>query len=652
MGLFDRAVAEKSGAQSEDQQKLAAHVRSKVEEIRGSANRIAHEGIWMTNIAYLLGYDGIVFNSATRQFQPVNRGGSYLKRNRIHVNKILPTLQNRAARLCKNQPRYDVRPESNDTSDKEAARLGVQVIGAYWDKLKLSEKRIPLIMWVQECGHAYMNVGWDADGGQLMQDPVTGEWEWEGDIGANIYSPFEVFPDPLAKSFDEALKTWVITAKVRKLEYFKTRYPGVGDLVKEEEVWLMSNQYEQRINSLNSRGPSSGGTAFATKNCAIELVKYEAPTREHPKGRMIIVANGIVLEDKDLPVGEIPFAKFDDVVIGGKYYSEAVLTHLRPVQDQYNTTIRKRAEWLNKFLSGKYKAARGMGLSQESINDSDSEIVYYDHMPGTNGPEPIQVPTIPQWAYAEEERLDAQINDISGIGEVSRGTLPAAGIPAIGMQLLTEQDDTRIGIITEQHEHAWARVGSLILKHFQEFVTFPRKLKIAGSNLSYTVKEIKGDDIKENTDVIVIRGSLTPGSKTLRRQEIINAYQQGLLGDQTDPRVREKVLAAMEFGDTAEMWQDYGLDMSQIKKGIDILESGSTPVYSEFDNHALWIQELNRYRKGDKWDKLNPKIQENFLLCIETHVQGLMQMTGTMPPPVDEDMGLPAQPAPPEGAPV
>lgn len=635
MGLFDLAKKEKESDQTEEERKLASHVRSKVEEIRSSANRIAHEGIWMTNIAYALGYDGLTFNTSSRQFQPVNRSSAFLRKNRLHVNKILPTLQNRLARLCKNPPKFDVLPESNSTEDKEAARLSLQIISALWEKKEVNKKRIPLYMWVQQCGHAWIKTYWDPALGQLMTDPMTEELDYEGDVDIGIRSPFEIFPDPMAKTEDDL--EFLIEAKVRRLDYFKTRYPEKGALVKEEGAWLLSAQFEQRINSLNARGPSQGGTQESLKHSAIELVKYEKRSLKYPNGRMIVVANGILLEDKELPIGEIPFAKFDDVVIGGKFYSEAIVTHLRPVQDQYNETVRRRAQWTRTLLSGKYTAARGSGLQQESMNDESGEIVYFDPVPTSpdgGRPQPLAIPNIPQWAYMEEDKLTAQMNDISGISEVSRGTLPSASIPAIGMQLLTEQDDTRIGVMTEQHESAWARVSSHMLKFVEKNYIMPRKIKIAGPNLQYTIKEITGQQISGNTDVKVIRGSTLPGSKTLKRQEILNAYNQGLLGDPQDPKVKEKVLSALEFGDVAEVWQDHALDMSQIKRGLESLQAGIEITPSEFDNQALWLVELNRLRKGDKFDELPIPIRANILKQMEDRLQMVLSLSNQNLPPM------------------
>jgi hypothetical protein len=636
-GELDEAAVQ-AHEESEEEKRLASWIRNKVEETRSSANRTASEGIWMTNIAYLLGYSGVQYNSSTRQFQQTNDAGAYLRQKKIHVNKILPTVQNRLAKLCKNPPKYDVLPESNLSKDKDAARLALDVLQAELIRLNSDEKRLELYMWMQEVGHAYIGIYWDVSKGKLIEDPETGETDFEGDCRLDVVSAFEMFPDPLAKTLDDC--QYIIRAKVRPIEYFRTQYGEKGALVKQEDTWLLSAQYESRINSINTRGPIQNGQ---TKNTAIELAYYERPCKQYPEGRMCIAANGVLLENKELPLGELPFVKFDDVLIGGKYYSESIITHLRPLQDAYNMGVRARTEWVRKLLTGKFMAARGSQLAQESFNDQSGEIVYYTPVPNAaNGgmPIPVQMPVIPQYAYTEQESLDNQFNEISGISEVSKGNLPSASIPAIGMQLLVEQDDTRVGVVTEKNEHGWAKVGSLILKCIQKNYVMPRKIKMAGKN-SWIVKEITGDEIT-TTDVKVMRGSTLPGSKILKRQEILNAYQQGLLGDPQDPTIREKVLESLEFGDVSEMWEDLSIDEAQIRRGIDMLEDGELPPIDEGDNHAMWIRELTRYMKQEKFQELEPMNQQLFRACREAHLEALMQISGAMPPEEDEEMKIKA----------
>lgn len=631
--------------QTSEEQDLVRHIRQQLEDNRSSANRIAHEGIWMTNIAYCLGYDGLMYNTTSRQFQPVNRASAYLRKNRIHANKILPTVQNRLARLSQNPPEYDIAPETNDTEDKDAARLSEQVLAALIEQCEVNKKRLFLYMWKQQCGHAYIRVYWDQTKGPWILDDETGQPVRAGDVAVDVESPFAVFPDPFARTDDDARS--LIMAKVRPLDYFKHHYPTRGHLVREEAAWLLSAQYEQRVNSLNSRGPSQGGMTESFKNSAIEMIKFEIPSLQYPNGRQIVAANGILLENKELPIGEIPLTKFDDTIVAGKYYSETPVTHARPIQDQYNETLRRRAEWTRRMLAGKYKAPRGSALGQETLNDESGEVVLYNVVPNApSGLEPLPVPTIPEYAYKEEDRLDNLINYIFGISDVSRGILPSASIPAIGAQLLQEQDQTRLSVVTELDERSWAKAYRHILKHVEQFYIVDRKMKLAGKSREYIVKELNGKMIRGNTDVRIRRGSTQPNSKTLKRQDIVNTLSLGLLGDPKDPNTANKILPLLEFGDAQDIWLDYGIDMAQIKRGMDAMERGEIVEVAQEDNNGLWCQELNRFRKSDKFETLPPEIQQLFTANFNDRINLLLapgEHNTPMPP-------LPPVPPPPIGA--
>lgn len=618
----DGEMSEASDQPTEDQD-LAGFVKKQIEESRSQAVRISQEGIWMTNIAYLVGFDSCYYDPQSKQFKPAaNSGGGnarYLGRNRVRENIILPGVQNRLARMCKVPPRYETRPNSQSEEDKEAAKLGEEIIGDVWDRQTVNKKRIELGMWTQQCGHAFVIVSHDDQLGDPLVDPITGDMlGFQGEVRLDVASAFECYADPLARSLEEA--GWFARCKVRKLDYFRTHYPERGSLVKEEGAWLLSTQYEQRIASMNAAtGPANSGASEQMKNAAIEISYYEKRSKKHPNGRHIIVANGVMLKNGRLPVGEIPVAKFDDVVIGGKYYSESTITHVRPLQDLYNQNLSRCAEWQRKLLAGKYLAAKGHGLAEEALNDRSGEVVEYTPVPMAGEPKAMQMPTIPEFVYKERADYKRSAYEIMGLSEVSRGNLPSASIPAHGIQLLLEQDETRMGIETEQHEHAWARVGMLILKYVDRFYTDERTLKLKGdSGLKF--KRYTGADLKRNFDVSVVRGSTVPNSKVLHRQEIMNLYTGGLLGNPADPAVRDKVLGMLQYGDVGEAWEDQRLDKLQIERDLRIIEEGQAPLVDDKDNHMMHVVVKNRYRKSEKFQLLSPEAQILLQENINAHL--------------------------------
>lgn len=640
MGIFDslaRSLSKNkdSGApleaisdvneQSPEEIKLVSHVREKIDLSRQQSSRMAQEGIAFTNVAYLLGHSQVIFDPAARAFKNVDPKRR-LTRNSIKINKILPTVQNRLARLTQSPPKYDVRPNSNSSEDKDCARLGLQIIEDVFDKQNFIEKQQDLLMNAMQAGVAYVQVLWDPSLGKPMVHPETGEAGYEGDVRLEVLTMFEVFPDPLAKSLDDA--QWVIKAKVRKLDYFRERYQERGAIVKAEDVWLQSSIYDLKTNAASALGTGTQ-TSEQQKNSAIELVYYERRSKDHPNGRMVVSASGVLLEDKELPIGEFDIVKFDDIMIGGRYHSEALITHLRPIQDQYTITRTKCAEWIKQTLGGKYIAAKGAGLSQEAINDT-TEVVEYNPVAGAQPPTAMTIPQIPGYVYEDIKVLAQEFDQISGINEISRGTTSSTSMPFRLGALLQEQDQTRLGVQTNRNELGYSRVGCAILKYIGKNYEMPRMLKIAGDGLGYAVKEFIGSDLNNNYDVIVIPGSTSPSSKVLKRQDIINAYQMGLLGDPADPKLRSKVLKISEFGDASEMWKDQALDEQQIKKAITSIEDGSFDLSKpghEWDNHPLFITEMNAYRKSDKFENLSDQQKGQFNYVAEWHVQALINLT-------------------------
>jgi len=600
----------------QEDKKIAAHMRAELERLRSQPVRVASEGIWLTNIAYTIGMTNVYYDTNKRQFIPTQTNNVYWGgADRLTFNLVLPTLQNRLAKLCKNPPRFDVLPEDNSQEAKDAARLSLEVLVYKIEDLKVLQKRIQLYMWVQECGHAYAGIVWDDTLGRCIEE--GDETFYEGDVRLDIESPFGMFVDELAGDLDEA--RYLYRAKVRKLDYYTLHYGEKGSLVKAEDTWLLSLQYQERARNFTVRA-TGGYNPESTSDSAIEITKYEKPTPKYPKGRMLVAANGVLLVDKELPVGEIPFAKFDDLIVGGKYYPEAVATGLKSLQDHKNELLRRRHEWVRKLLSGKIVAARGSAIMREALNNDTSEIFYYNPVPNaanTGAPYTMQMPTIPSYVYEEDKLTTQMVNEFSGISEISKGVLPFANIPAEGMQLMIENDDARVGIVTEQHEHAWAKVFSLILKYLCKYYVTPRVYKMAGKNGQYMVKEFVGEDLKDSTHVKVIRGSTYPGSKALRNQEILNRYQMGLLGDPMDPMVKQKVNARTEFGDVDDCFENWALNQGQITRGLEKLKKGIQIEVFKWDNNKMWLERLNDFRLSEEYEALPPEVQQTILMNMD-----------------------------------
>lgn len=625
-----------------DESKIVAFVNSRLEEGRTDTSRMAFESSVVTNTAYLLGYDSVYFDPKNRMFRSYSGAAASPSRGRVHKNMILPSIQNRLARLCKNAPKYDVRPESPSEEDKEAARISLKVLVNVMDRERYNEKRIENTMWMQQAGVGWMKVGWDPDKGKKIyftDDQGKQQQQSEGDVYIDVISPLEIFVDPLAKRMDDA--RWLLHTRLRPLSYFRDTYER-GAEVKPEDAYLSNIQNLLRINSMTNKAGTTT-SQMAQKNSAIEKALYERPSKKFPNGRLIITANNIMLAYKPLPIDEIPFVKFDDVKVGGKFLSESLITHMRPLQDQMNVILRKKSEYIKKALNMKFVAAKGHGLNEEALSDT-TEVMEYNAVPDSEMPKSVVMPQMPQYAFQEDANLMGSFSEIVGIGEPSKGQAPSSDIPAIGMQLLVEQDDTRIGTVVESNENSHADIGRITLKFTHKFYTQPRTIKETGQGGEYSFTEVTGDKIPSSPDVIVIKGSTLPGSKSVKRNDIMNLFSQGLLGDQMDPAVKAKTLEDMEFGDIQNVWEDLAIDSAQVDRSIKEIEQGVTPLIHPDDNHQMHFEKKNRLRKTLKFTQYPPQIQLILVNDIQQHKMFLMPPAPMMPPE-GQDMG-----APPPGA--
>jgi hypothetical protein len=109
----------------------------------------------------------------------------------------------------------------------------------------------------------------------------------------------------------------------------------------------------------------------------------------------------------------------------------------------------------------------------------------------------------------------------------------------------------------------------------------------------------------------------------------------GLLGDPADPKVRQKVLSQLEYGDVAEVWKKQALKEAQSKKIIDAIEKGDVSVMkrlSQFDDQAFHLDKMDDYRLSDKYEELGEEKQQLFLQVMEWRLQALVSLANPQIP--------------------
>lgn len=423
-------------------------------------NRRWHEGPWFESLAMYLG------NQWLSWVTPGAGTGGMLrsmrdprKPHKVYAtrNKIRPKIKKLLARALKTKPDAGVAPQTHSPLDMAAAAEARALLQHFDNKFDRQIQVKRLCRYALTTSTAFLKIYYDAfldapvpkfgpDGsiiGSSMADV--------GDINELIVPIFEMYIDPKARAWEEV--GWLIHAKTRSLEYIQQRYPEFGKFVKGDAGEGASGYVESRLAAVVGeyvRGSEPGNS----KKAAIVKEMWEPPSPRYENGRLLTVANGVLLrgsspEDRDWPYqgpggddNVYPFIPlpFED--------GQSTLYALNAVQDlispqrSYNEGISRVIEH-RKTAWGKIFCAKGTEIGADAFDSATpNEIIYYTQ--GPTPPQHVPCPPFPQFLIELLKIDQGDMEDISGVHEVSDGNVPSGVTAGNAIALLQESDTTQM----------------------------------------------------------------------------------------------------------------------------------------------------------------------------------------------------------------
>ncbi len=584
--------------------------------------RRSFETQWQLNMNFLMGnqYCSVGMSGEIEEFEK-----QYFWQERQVFNHIAPLVDVRLAKLQKIRPNMSVVPASGDESDLKTAKLSKKILDGVYNSRDLSEKVSQATRWSEICGTSFYKVVWNSSLGENIS--LSGQNSQTGDVEISVVSPFEIFPE---SSNSERLEDnqSLIHAKAYHVEEVKN-------------IWGVEVEgAEVNVFSLDQLNKTLGGleyNAFATKlikstreNYAIVIEKYELPTIKYPEGRLIIVCG-----DKLLHIGELPFVnqadgkrtypfiKQSSLEQIGSFWGNSIIERVIPIQRAYNTIKNRKHEFLNRLSMGVLTVEDGSvdidNLEEEGL--SPGKVVVYRQ--GSTPPSYMASTSVPLDFQKEEERLLNEIMLVSGTSDILRdSTAYSSNISGVALQLLIEQDESRLANTSERIKEAIKLIAQNILRLYKQFAIVPKLKKIVGDNGEVEVFYFKSSDITSDEVVFEAQSEI---SETLaqRRSMVFDLLNAGLLQDENGKlsnRMRVKALDLLGFG-IWEASQDIN-ELHTKKASNENLEmfKGDKVEVLEIDDHNLHILEHTAFMIGsDFLKKSDKKTKEEFLKHIRLH---------------------------------
>lgn len=609
---------------------MSKNTQKIVEEVRQDYNKRREEkrsleAQWQLNINFMMGnqYSYIASNQTIREDEK-----QYFWQEKEVFNHIAPIVETRISKISSNTPSVTVVPASTDEADIESAKLSKEILNSVANRLNLTDIEKTATTWSEICGTSFYKVVWNTDTGRMVATDDMGRAIKEGDVEVEVISPFEIFPDNLACERMEDVKS-IIHARAVEVEEIKTQW-GVD--VEPENVHAFT--LDSLSNNLGGLGYNAHINRIANVelgNHSVVIERYIRPTKSHPNGRLTIVAGDKLLFDGELPyindelnTRTFPFVKQISNYMPGSFFGVSVVDRLIPLQRAYNAVRNRKHEYFNRAVMNVLAVEDGSvdtdALEMEGL--SPGKVLVYRQ--GSKVPEIMQNPALTIDFEAEEERLLSEFKTVSGVSDMMTDSYANyTNMSGVALELLAEQDITRLSTAIDSTKLAVKVVAKYILRLYKQYAVVPRLLKISGSlgdvqMYYWDQNEICSDDVVFDTSTD------TSDSLGQRRTMLLDLIKEGLMYDEDgkfSQSMRKKCLDLLGFG----MWEN-AVDLNSLQinraqeENISIVNNEKLEILP-IDDHKIHIDEHTAYILGGELKKkLNHKqIIEKLLKHIEEH---------------------------------
>ena len=438
--------------------------------------RRPYELSWQLNMNFLAGNqycsvagDSLVEDEKTFEWQE----------NQV-FNHIAPVYETRLAKLSRVRPKMTVRPFTDEDKDVNSAKLAKKILESCSEKLSVNGIIDKGTMWSEACGTVFYKIVWDKEKGvKIKSDDKVYTC---GDVSVSVVPPFEIYPDSsVCADLDECKS--IIHAKAYSSAEVKEIW---GADVKGEELKVFSLDGGVSMGGRSYNKTAPGVTEQVKKDAVLVIERYTRPTKQNPDGELTVVAGDVLVYSGPLPYrngtdGErdFPFVRQVSILWAGCFWGVSMIERLVPLQRAYNAVKCRKHEFLNRISMGVLAVEDG-SIDTDLVDGewlTPGKVLVYRQ--GANLPRLLSSGSVPDDFNLEEQRLLAEFLQVSGVSEFMRNSKTQTGLTSgVALQLLIEQDDTRLAVSAEQIRGAIKTVGQHILRLYKQFATAARLEKV------------------------------------------------------------------------------------------------------------------------------------------------------------------------------
>jgi hypothetical protein len=486
------------------------------------------------------------------------------------TNFCFSTVETIKPLLTDNRPEIAVVGRNGTEDDVRKAKIGGACLDYQWD-LSDMDLKLPLIdLHALVTGTAFTWTEWDGwSGGGI------------GNLRVTIPDPSRVHPDPMATDTTDG--RYYIVEDLAALSLLATTYergnlvmPDVGDdeieKVLEEQMGLggisvlgdpgkiadmgADATYVRKI--LQDQSKKWGvarvlkcwmrdDRTFFSERLGLHLPKY-------PNGRLITVANGIVLRDVPYWGSRCPLVRYVNYDLPGRFWGTGEIKNIQSLNREYNKRVSQIIDIANKTAAPQRLVDDAIDASDDAFTQEPGLIFRIkgaDGRPLRSYIDELQPPSIPLYVLKMPEITRRDIEIVSGVPDVAQGRAPSRIEAGKAIEALQTEMKRRIGQKARNIETGCRHQGEVFLSGIIAFWNTPRVVRLTEEVIEGTFGGENGLLKDFQYDVKVKAGSGLPVDKSMAIAEAKGLYMMGLYDEEAvldvvEPPNKDRIVRTMK----------------------------------------------------------------------------------------------------------
>jgi hypothetical protein len=422
------------------------------------------------------------------------------------INLVFRTIQSLVPLQVDSRPKFEFLPQ--EPADRELVEILNEVAEADWVRHNWNAELYEIILDSNLYGTGQC---------ETCHDPKA-DFN-KGKIDFKSADPFYCFPDPDARDTNKGCEYFIYAepVDVRKL---RRDYPEKKDFIKPDVIDIMKGS-KTDVKEMKFRSPvdnkvtleGSNNIDLLNKDQALKITCWISPEYLHdefeehenilrdpetgvessefiqiakyPRGRKIVVCNGVLLEDGPNPYddGINPYDRLVNYVLPREYWGMSEIEQLEGPQKTFNKLVSFALDVLTLMGNPIWVNPLGSDVDSENLVNRPGLVVE----PASREEAPYRIEGVQLQPYVLQmiEMMGTWFDSLGGSNDITRGVQPTGVTAARAISTLQEAAHTRIRQKTRNLDCMLQNVGQKYLSRVFQFYTAPEVFRLTAKDGSY-----------------------------------------------------------------------------------------------------------------------------------------------------------------------